>query len=34
MCALHLAQALGGSGLAVFWRNRPVDKFDDMEKSL
>jgi hypothetical protein len=30
----HLAQALGGSGLAVFWRNRPVDEADGMQKSL
>jgi hypothetical protein len=29
-----LAQALGGSGLAVFWRNRPVDEADGMQKSL
>jgi BASS family bile acid:Na+ symporter len=26
--------ALGGSGLAVFWRNRPVDEADGMQKSL
>lgn len=32
--AWHLAQALGGSGLAVFWRNRPVDEADGMQKSL
>ena len=32
--AWRLAQALGGSGLAVFWRNRPVDEADGMQKSL